>query len=230
MRDIGEDIPDIWQRCSRFGVTGRRSNLAPRPSCLTSPGELTAAGAGMSFTWGLGALGKDVFVCPDLVVDQRQASGELIDLSGDTLPVLAQEREPLFLVADSLPEEVGVSTDRDHGHAGGAENDGDVQPFHVILAVDATPTGTASYGIGEDAFAFVEAQRVNTQTRALSDLSDTQSRCDLRHAAQNTGLDLESALDFRVLRMTDSPVTLITGGGGGMGRQRHGSCWTEDNG
>ena len=141
----------------------------------------------MTLVVGGAVLVEEVLIYSDFEPDQIQALGEPADLSGEVRLVLAQERESFFLVADSLSDEVGVSTERGQGHARGAEDDADGQPVHVILAVDATPTRSASHGLDEEAFVLIEAQRVNAQARAVGDLSDTQTRCDLSHAAQGNG-------------------------------------------
>src|SRR6266545_2701320 len=62
-----------------------------------------------------------VLVHLDLVGDRIQALGERADLGGHLVLVPAQQREPVGLVAGSLPDEVGVAADRAQRHAGGAE-------------------------------------------------------------------------------------------------------------
>ncbi|WP_237742602.1 hypothetical protein [Actinopolymorpha alba] len=63
------------------------------------------------------ALIEEVLIHADLERDQIQAFGEPADLGGDVRLVLAQDREPFFLVSGSLSDEVGVSAERGQGHA-----------------------------------------------------------------------------------------------------------------
>jgi hypothetical protein len=98
---------------------------------------------------GGGALVEKVFVYADLEPDQVHALGEPADLRGHVVLVRAQEREPLFLVAGSLSDQVGVSAERGQGHAGGAEDDADGQPLDIILAVGAAPARSASHGLAK---------------------------------------------------------------------------------
>jgi len=103
--------------------------------------------------------------------------------------VLAQEREPFLLVAGAFPDKVGVPTERGQGHAGGAEDDADGQPVHVVLGVAATPARPPAYGTDEEALLLVEAEGVHAQAGPFGDLPDAQTRGDLSHAEQgNEGL------------------------------------------
>jgi hypothetical protein len=129
-----------------------------------------------------------VLVDVDLVGDHLQALGERADLGGNLVLVPAQQRESVGLVAWSVPDEVGVAADRAQRHAGGAEPGAQVQPLHVVLAVETMPVAAAPDGFSEEALALVEAQRVDAQPRLLGDLPDGQFRCALTHTVQDSRL------------------------------------------
>lgn len=152
-----------------------------------------------------GTLGAALLIEPDLEGDQLQALVERCDLGGHVLLVLAQQAEAVFLVARSLPDQVGVLADRDERHAGDAELDADFEPFEVPLGVDPASIGAAVNRGDEQALALIEPQRVNAQAGALGDLPDAQAQLRFRraswpnvwrvryggcfrHAAQDTGL------------------------------------------
>jgi len=125
------------------------------------------------------ALGEALLVHADLPSDEVEALVEVADLRGHAFPVLTQEGEPFLLVAASLPNELGIAADPGERHAGGAEAGAELQPLDVLLAVDPVPVEPASHRIGEEALAFVEAQRVHAHSRAFGDVSDAQARFDL---------------------------------------------------
>ena len=85
-----------------------------------------------------------IFVHSDLEGDQVQTLRQLVNLDDHVLLVPAQQREPLLLGAGTLSDEVGVLADLSERHAGGAKDDADLQPLHVVFAVEATPAGSAA--------------------------------------------------------------------------------------
>lgn len=125
--------------------------------------------------------------------------------------MLTHEREPFLRVVAALPDEVRVPAKHGQGHAGGAENDADRQPVHIVLVVDTTSAGTAPHGVDEEALLLVEAQGVNAQPGAFGDLPDAQTRGVLHHAAQRNGVDLEGTLVPRVPRAADASVARLIG-------------------
>ena len=57
-----------------------------------------------------GALGEAFLIDFDLVADQVEGFGEVRDLSPHAVLVLAEDGEPLLLVAGALPDQAGVLT------------------------------------------------------------------------------------------------------------------------
>jgi hypothetical protein len=123
----------------------------------------------------LRALREVILVHADLRADHVKAIGERLNLTDHLLPVLAQQREPIFFIAGSLPDEICVLADHRQRHAGGTQRRADGQPLDVLLAIDPAPAHSPSYRKGKNPLALIEAQRVNAQTRPIGNLSDAQT-------------------------------------------------------
>jgi hypothetical protein len=132
-------------------------------------------------------LAEEVLVHANLVCDQVEAVAEPVDLGDQPVLMLAENGEAVRLGAGSAPDQGGVPADLGERHPGGAEPDAVGQPLHVVLGVDATAVGRAHYRGDQDAFAFVEAQRVHAEPGARRNLPDAQACGGGVHERQDTG-------------------------------------------
>src|SRR5262245_6300629 len=74
----------------------------------------------------------DVLVDLDLVADQVHAAVQLGQLRRDPFPVLAQQFEPLGLVARSGSDQLGVPTDAGQWHARSPQVRDDRHPLQLV--------------------------------------------------------------------------------------------------
>jgi hypothetical protein len=131
---------------------------------------------------------ENVVVDPDLVLDPSGALPQFLNLGEEALLVPTEKRNALCFVASPAFDETDVVADRRQRHSGCTQAPADRQPLNVIFGIHAVTIQLSLYGVGQDAFAFVEAQRVHAHARAVGDLADGQARHALSHAGQDNHL------------------------------------------